>query len=58
MIHDITGTKNGIQGMNSALDYDGVRLTSQNRGNQQAYRSSPRWYVSMESRGDGDAGWG
>jgi hypothetical protein len=30
---------------------------AQNRGHQRAYRSSPGWYVTMESHGD-DAGWG
>jgi hypothetical protein len=33
--------------------------TSQNRGHQWVYCSSPRWYMSMESHGDDDdAGWG
>jgi hypothetical protein len=40
------------------MDYvDGVRLTSQNRGHQLAYFSSPGLYVSVESHG-GDASLG
>jgi hypothetical protein len=31
---------------------------SQNCGHQLAYCSSPRWYVSVESHGGDDAGWG
>jgi hypothetical protein len=31
---------------------------SQNRDHQQAYCSSPGWYVSVDSHGDDDAGWG
>jgi energy-converting hydrogenase Eha subunit B len=31
---------------------------SQNFGHKRAYCSSPEWYMSMESRGDDDAGWG
>jgi hypothetical protein len=31
---------------------------SQNCSHQQAYCSSPKWYVSIESHGDDDAVWG
>jgi hypothetical protein len=39
------------------IDYVDEARLSQNRGHQRACCSSPRWYVSMESHGDDDAGW-